>query len=213
MKIEGPGSVIVTDGAAHMSSEERSCKLNSADGSILSEVIRITATQSSAITFTNNNQKQRAFAIAARSYALYYMISGQRKFPGMPYDGSDSPKEFQAYGGAAYEEQNPRWVEAVRSTTNQVLSWQRQVIKAPYFSSDTGRTKSAVDVWGWETTPYLDAKDDPWCEGMMSSGHGVGMSGCGSEGQANEGKSAEEILQYYYPGTKILKYDSSTYGK
>ena len=256
MKIEGPGSVIVTDGAAHMSSEERSCKLNSADGSILSEVIRITATQNSAITFTNNNQKanrfrgtlecrmidgaivwinelpletyldglveepdsepyekQRAFAIAARSYALYYMISGQRKFPGMPYDGSDSPKEFQAYGGAAYEEQNPRWVEAVRSTTNQVLSWQRQVIKAPYFSSDTGRTKSAVDVWGWETTPYLDAKDDPWCEGMMSSGHGVGMSGCGSEGQANEGKSAEEILQYYYPGTKILKYDSSTYGK
>ncbi len=158
-------------------------------------------------------EKQRAFAIAARSYALYYVISEQRKFPGLPYDGSDSPREFQAYGGVLFEEGNPRWVEAVRSTASQVLTWQRQVLKAPYFSSDNGRTRSALEVWGWQTTPYLDAKDDPWCLGMMNSGHGVGMSGCGAEGQANEGKTAEEILQYYYPGTKITTYDPETYGK
>jgi hypothetical protein len=158
-------------------------------------------------------EKQRAFAIAARSYALHYVISGQRKFPGLPYDGSDSPREFQAYGGVVFEEQNPRWVEAVRNTAGEVLMWQRQVIKAPYFSSDDGKTRSALDVWGWETTPYLDAKDDPWCLGMINSGHGVGMSGCGAEGQANEGETAEAILSYYYPGTKIIKYDPTTYGK
>lgn len=153
-------------------------------------------------------EKQRAFAIAARSYALYYVVSPQRKFPGLPYDGSDSPREFQAYGGVAFEEENSRWVEAVKDTAGKVLTWERHVIKAPYFSADSGRTRSALDVWGWTHTPYLDAKDDQWCQDMASSGHGVGMSGCGAEGQANEGKAAEEILEYYYPGTRLLPIES-----
>jgi stage II sporulation protein D len=36
-------------------------------------------------------------------------------------------------------------------------------------------------------------------------GHGVGMCQCGAEGLAREGKTAQEILQYYYPGSKIVK--------
>jgi len=149
-------------------------------------------------------EKQRSFAIAARSYALFYVLSGQKKFPGKPYDGSDDPREFQAYGGLYFEEKNPRWVQAVQDTSGQVIAWQRKIVKAPYFSSDDGHTKSAIDVWGWLNTPYLDSKPDPWCQGMPNAGHGVGMSGCGAEGQAHEGKKAEEIVQYYYPGTHIL---------
>ena len=34
-------------------------------------------------------------------------------------------------------------------------------------------------------------------------GHGVGMSQVGAFGQALEGKSAVEILKYYYPGTEL----------
>lgn len=34
-------------------------------------------------------------------------------------------------------------------------------------------------------------------------GHGVGMSQIGARGQALEGKSAIEILNYYYPGTAV----------
>ena len=156
-------------------------------------------------------EKQRAFAIAARSYALFYILGPQRKFPGLPYDGSDSPAQFQAYGGVYFEEKNPRWADAVIDTKDQILVWQRKVVKPPYFSTDDGRTKSALDGWGWTNTPYLDAKDDPWCEGMGNWGHGVGMSGCGAEGQANEGKTAEEILQYYYPGTRIVTYKPGKY--
>jgi len=149
-------------------------------------------------------EKQRSFAIAARSYALFYVLSDQKKFPGKPYDGSDDPREFQAYGGLYFEEKNPRWVQASQDTAGQVLAWQRKIVKAPYFSSDDGHTKSAEEVWGWSHTPYLDSKTDPWCTGLANAGHGVGMSGCGAEGQANEGKTAEEILQYYFPGTHIL---------
>lgn len=37
-------------------------------------------------------------------------------------------------------------------------------------------------------------------------GHGVGMSQIGARGQALEGKSAVEILNYYYPGTSVTPY-------
>jgi stage II sporulation protein D len=36
-------------------------------------------------------------------------------------------------------------------------------------------------------------------------GHGVGMCQCGAEGMAREGKKAEEILSYYYPGSKLVR--------
>jgi stage II sporulation protein D len=37
-------------------------------------------------------------------------------------------------------------------------------------------------------------------------GHGVGMSQIGARGQALEGKTANEILDYYYPGTLVTPY-------
>lgn len=39
-------------------------------------------------------------------------------------------------------------------------------------------------------------------------GHGVGMSQYGANGMAMEGKTAEEILHYYYQGTKIERIDA-----
>jgi len=35
-------------------------------------------------------------------------------------------------------------------------------------------------------------------------GHGVGMCQCGAQGMAREGKTARQILLYYYPGSKIV---------
>ena len=37
-------------------------------------------------------------------------------------------------------------------------------------------------------------------------GHGVGMSQIGARGQALEGRSAAEIIRYYYPGTDITSF-------
>ncbi len=154
---------------------------------------------------TEPYQKQRAFAIAARSYAAFYADPANRKFPGKPYDGDDSPARFQKYGGVLFEEKNPMWVEAAKSTEGQVLKKNNQVVKAAYFSSNDGRTRSPEEI-GWKNFPFADvfaSKPDPWCTGMPLNGHGVGMSGCGAKGQANEGKSAEEILQYYYAGATV----------
>lgn len=38
-------------------------------------------------------------------------------------------------------------------------------------------------------------------------GHGVGMSQCGAQYMAQQGKSYEEIIAWYYPGTSIGNYD------
>lgn len=157
-------------------------------------------------------EKQRAFAIAARSYAVYYMDQQHRKFPNKPYDGSDSPATFQAYQGHAFEKNNPQWVRAVKDTEFQVLRFKGEVLRVPYFSSSDGRTRSPSEA-GWNNFPFAEiffSKPDPWCSGKKLSGHGVGMSGCGAKGQASEGKTAEEILQYYYPGTTLEKIPTST---
>lgn len=150
-------------------------------------------------------EKQEAFAIAARSYAAHYLSDAYRKFPSLPYDGSDDPRVFQAYEGLMFAERNPHWVRVVRETAGKVLMKNNDVMRSAYFSSDDGRTRSPEEA-GWSNFPHsevFESKSDPWCKGKPNAGHGVGMSGCGARGQAEEGKSAEEILQYYYPGTRI----------
>ncbi len=150
-------------------------------------------------------EKQKAFAIAARSYALHYMGTKYRKFPSLPYDGTDNPSNFQKYGGLRFEEDHPQWVRAVLETTGQVLVKDGEVIRAPYFHSDDGRTRSPSEL-GWTTFPHAEvygSKPDPWCIGENLAGHGVGMSGCGAKAQAKEGKTAREILNYYYTGVSI----------
>jgi len=160
---------------------------------------------------TEPYEKQRAFAIAARSYATFYLDPSNRKFPGMPYDGSDNPAQFQAYGGSVFEQKNPRWVQSVENTTSKVLTKNGDIVKAAYFSTDDGRTRSPEER-GWMNFPFAEmfiSKPDPWCRGLALHGHGVGMSGCGAKGQAKEGRTAEQILQYYYPGTTILSVSSA----
>ena len=95
-------------------------------------------------------------------------------------------------------------MEAVNDTVGQVLTYNGKLIKAPYFSSDDGKTKSAFEVWGWDE-PYLVSVDDPYCKGKPLSGHVVGMSGCGAHGMAENGSTYKEILKYYYKNIEITK--------
>lgn len=152
-------------------------------------------------------EKQKAFAVAARSYAAYYMDASHRKFPNKPYDGSDSPADFQLYGGYAFELKHAQWVRAAGETKNIVLKKDNAIIRAAFFSADDGRTRSPDEI-GWKNFPNADvfaSKKDPWCANMTLRGHGVGMSGCGAEGQANDGKKYDEILKYYYTGVTLSR--------
>ncbi len=148
-------------------------------------------------------EKKKALAVLARTYARFYRLPENRKFPGMPYDGSDDPAVFQKYMGYDAETKFAEFVGAVSLTENEVVTYQGKLIKTPYFHQSDGRTRSAQEVWGWTNTPYLVSVPDPWCAGLTLSGHGVGLSGCGAKAQALEGKSYDDIIKYYYKGVQI----------
>jgi hypothetical protein len=152
-------------------------------------------------------EKQKAIAVVARTYAAYYLSADNRKYPGAPYDGNDSPDSFQKYLGYGYEQRSPKFTKAVSDTQNEVVTYKGKLIKTPFFSESNGKTKSAEEVWGWKDTPYLLSVEDSYCkQGKgIQAGHGVGLSGCGSEGMANVGKNYLEILKYYYTGIEVEK--------
>ncbi len=153
----------------------------------------------------DHTEKQKTIAVLARTYARFYMDEANRKFPGMPYDGSDDPAIFQRYLGYGVESRSPNFVSAVEETEDMVVTYQGDLIKTPYFNQSDGRTRSAVEVWGWTHTPYLKSVSDPWCEGLDLNGHGVGLSGCGATAQAEEGSTFDEIIKYYYTDVAVKK--------
>ncbi|MEI7511344.1 MAG: SpoIID/LytB domain-containing protein [Candidatus Peregrinibacteria bacterium] len=152
-------------------------------------------------------EKRKVIAVVARTYSAFYLDSQNRKFPGAPYDGDDNPNSFQKYLGYGYEKRAANFSQAVEDTKNIVVKYNGNLIKTPFFSESNGRTKSAEEVWGWTNTPYLISVDDTWCKNGKGtkSGHGVGLSGCGAEEMAKQGKSYQEILQYYYTGVTVEK--------
>ncbi len=154
------------------------------------------------ISAKDPSEKIKAVLIAARTYAYFYTTVSE-KFPGAPFHLTDDPQKSQIYLGYGFEKRSPTGVKAVNGTRGLVVTFKGTIVKTPYFSADDGRTRSAKEVWGWNDTPYLVSVDDPGCIGKSMAGHGVGLSGCGAFYFAQQGKTAEQILQYYYPGTTL----------
>jgi peptidoglycan hydrolase-like amidase len=163
---------------------------------------------------TDPDEKKKLMALLARSYALYYTDPAHRKFPGKSWDGSDSPAEFQQYLGYNYEIAGS-FREFVEMSAGEVVTSDGAVVKTPYFTSSDGITKSAAEA-GWNVADFKFIKkvEDPWSCGGNSSqagtrcvgnarGHGVGVSGKGSAGLAREGKTALEILDYFFEGVEV----------
>lgn len=148
-------------------------------------------------------EKQKIIAVLARSYARFYMKDENRKFPGLPYDGNDDPAVFQKYLGYGIEARSPNFLGAVSITEDEVVTYNGELVKTPYFNQSDGKTRSAKEVWGWTHTPYLQAVDDPYCKGMARKGHGVGLSGYGASKMAEKGETYDDIIKYYYKGVKV----------
>lgn len=227
----------------------------------------------------------KAQAIAARTFALKVKNSGKHSLYDICSDsgccqGYISKNEYISMGGK--EKAYQHISDAVRATSNRVITYQGKLIEAPYFSCSGGWTESAVAVWG-NDFPYLISKESPGEEetphfqqdiffgddevrkrlnlpqncsvvphsitytsgqGIQSIcfgdtelsgvefrskmelpstyvtikpessglqirvngfGHRVGLSQYGAEAMAERGHSYNQILQYYYPGTKVTK--------
>jgi stage II sporulation protein D len=95
----------------------------------------------------------RAQAVAARSYALNKVESGQHR-AGCNCGLYDSSLD-QVYIGWAKEggSQGDRWVRAVRLTRDQIVAFSGDVIPAFYTCSDGGLTENNENVWGGTPLP------------------------------------------------------------
>jgi SpoIID/LytB domain protein len=103
-----------------------------------------------------------AQAVAGRGYAVRQVLEGLD--PVCDCHLGTTPHD-QAYAGLAKEGGmfGDRWVDAVRSTTSQVLEYEGELAWTYYSSSHAGRTENSGDSWAYpETLPYLPSVDDPW---------------------------------------------------
>ena len=100
----------------------------------------------------------KAQAIAARSYAMdaYRRGVGDADERGYHICATD---QCQVYRGATVElgAFGDRWVDAIRSTRDRMLTYSGRVIQAFYFSTSDGRTRSAFP--GGSPQPWLPSVD------------------------------------------------------
>ena len=167
------------------------------------------------VSDTDHSEKIKTILVAARSYAYFYIKPENRKYSTKLYDGSDDPDEFQKYLGYGYELRSPNVAELVTVTKWQVITYWEKLIKAWYFSSSDGNTRSYKEYCEsnnpgktCEDIPYLQSVADPAWAGKVRSGHGVGISGIGATYAANNGKNYKQIIGYYLKGTLIRNINS-----
>jgi len=145
----------------------------------------------------------KAQAIAARTVALPYLMSGAPISDAVMQAFKEKRINKILYENAYL---------AVEQTRGCVLRYRDELVNPCAFSaSNGGRTTSSQERWGGYR-PYLIEQDDPWDQaatGGKKTGHGVGMSQKGAIYAANHGKTHEEILLFYYPGTMICKEELS----
>jgi stage II sporulation protein D len=92
-----------------------------------------------------NLEALKAQAVASRTFALR---QGNRH---KTYDFCDGT-HCQRYVGRT---QDPNFLEAVKETQGEVLTYGNKLIWAFYHSNSGGQTENNEDIWGGESLPYL----------------------------------------------------------
>lgn len=103
----------------------------------------------------------KAQAVAIRTYTLRSMIRGNKHACAAVCTNSACCQAFvdpNSYAGS--EEKMEKVKQAVKETSNQVLTYQGNLIEATYFSCSGGKTEDAVAVWGTDV-PYLKSVESP----------------------------------------------------
>lgn len=142
---------------------------------------------------------QKAILTAARTYAYYHYTHGSKHAKeGYLVDAYRD----QVYWGYGQEERNPLITAAVEASRGYIVTYQGATAITSYFSRSDGMTRNWSDVWAG-SIPYAKAVAVPCDQGKTLWGHGVGMSASGAICMANEGKTSEEILTYFYTGVEV----------
>jgi peptidoglycan hydrolase-like amidase len=154
----------------------------------------------------------KSLIIAARSYAIFH-VENDGKYPGEVFHIRNWAND-QLYKGYGFEKRAPNIAKAVEATKGIVISYNNKTVRGLYSSDSGGVTKDACKIWGGifcnADYNYLrggikDPTGTEHTQAAILASHGVGISAVGARVLANQGKTYEEILKYYYPGIEIKK--------
>lgn len=158
---------------------------------------------------TESLEQNKTMSILAKNYILFYIDQNNIHpsiHPHASYNAIDHPDYFQKYVWAWLTKTLKKRFTALTATNNQYLAYNWNLAFTPYFSCSAWFTRSAKEK-RWRTdTPYLvSQKDLVACDDF--SWHWVWLSGRGASQLANNWKWYTEILDFYYPWTKLVKID------
>ncbi len=149
---------------------------------------------------TEPETKRHVIHILARSYAKTY--SGvKRKFKTPLYDLEDDPRTSQLYLGYDWERYHTKQRELIAETAGQVVTQNGKTVIGPYFTQSTGQS---VNPWASQY-PWCRVRELPYDKGLTQKGHGVGLSGNTARVLAQQGKSVQEIIDYFFDGLTVKK--------
>ncbi len=99
----------------------------------------------------------KAQAICARSYAYKELLENRYAKYGSHVDDSTASQVYNNTG------ETEAAILAVKETHGQVLFYEGEVAQCYYYSTSSGHTAAAEDVWqNAEAVPYLQAKESPY---------------------------------------------------
>lgn len=155
---------------------------------------------------SDDKEKQKIILLLAKMYAIFY-LGGKNIHPSIPvgsnYEAIDNPEMFQKYVWAWREKTSKMSANILSSIQKKVIMYADYVPILPYFSCSAWFTWSAKEKWWWIDTPYLVSKLD-FAACFDFNGHWVWLSWKWAQYLAERWWTMERILQYYYPGTKLL---------
>lgn len=153
----------------------------------------------------------KAATVAYRTYALSHL---DPQWPGLgcicgkePFDiTAGTEKEFTPYVGSHqlylgyYRETFGNKLEAAANATRgQFMTYDGKLIRAAYYATADGRTRS------WSNFPWAVSVPDPVSIDMTLDGHGWGMPMRSVITLANRGMTYDQILKMYYTGVDLTK--------
>jgi peptidoglycan hydrolase-like amidase len=140
----------------------------------------------------------KALQIAARTYA-YTNISTKLPTTARMFDVYGSTND-QLYLGYNFESFSPRIAFYTGGTRGLMVTYNEKPVTTNYFTRSNGKTKTKKGM------PWLVSVKAKYDKGFSELGHGYGMSNHDAVLRAKkDGWSYNDILTYYYSGTKVVK--------
>jgi len=162
-------------------------------------------------TGTGGSDHARVMVTIFRTYGQWYIDNATKYKPLGFKIRSDAGS--QIYVGEDREDKYPKVKDAAEDTQGKIITYKGETILAPYCSNTDGYTRPY---------PYTDrdkkpSKDYPYLESVkdhkegtinglkpgQNGNHMWGMSAKGALGYAEDGKSWEWIIKYYYSNVDI----------